>query len=94
MRSATAIVILLADVAADDLAAGRRFHRLLLELCGAGFAACPMSALADSERGRDWLRERGLIPQGRRPVNVFRVGRAPEGRVARSPRLPPEELLV
>lgn len=102
VRSSAAIVVLHHHPDEGDLAAGRRFYRFLLELCAAGFSACPMSALVDSERGRDWLRQQRIIPEGREPVSVFRVGPAPAPAASaapavpqyRSPRLPAEELLV
>ena len=102
VRSSAAIVVLHHHPDEGDLAAGRRFYRFLLELCAAGFSACPMSALVDSERGRDWLRQQQIIPEGREPVSVFRVGPAPAPAASaapavpqyRSPRLPAEELLV
>ena len=94
VRSAAMIAILHADPNQGDLASGRRFYRFLLELCRAGFAACPMSALVDSKRGRSWLRRRWGIPQPHKLISVLRIGKAATGTERRSPRLPAEELLV
>ncbi len=94
VRSSTAIAVLHAGPGGWALDSGRRFYKFLLELCRAGFSACPMSALVDSERGTQWLRETLHIAGDRRLVNVFRIGPAPPIQQCTSPRRPPEELLV
>lgn len=93
-KSASAIAIFITSKQEDPLLTGRRFYRIWLEMCQAGFSLCPMSALADSAQGSEHLRRRYGIPEGSRVVNVFRVGKASEKTVKLSPRLPAEELLV
>jgi nitroreductase len=93
-RSATALAIFHRPESEDPLTAGRRFYRLWLEITRAGFSARPMSALADDEHVVAQLRERHRVPGGSSVINVFAIGRAAPDWVARSPRLPPSELLV
>lgn len=94
VRSASAVLLFTPTKETSDFAVGRLFYRLWLEIAALGAAMVPMSALADSPPERDRLcREHG-VPESRRLANVFRVGRAPSGGVARSPRLPVDELLV
>lgn len=93
-RSACAILLLTARTSEDPFVTGRRFYRVWLEICGAGFSLCPMSALSDSVEGAAWLRRRCAISEDVSVVNVFRVGPAPERPAPASPRIPAEELLV
>lgn len=93
-RSASAILILTANGQEDPFLTGRRFYRLWLEVCGAGFSLCPMSALVDSPQGAGYLRQRYAIGGDRRIVNAFRVGLASGDALPPTPRLPAEELLV
>ncbi len=73
---------------------GRRFHRLWLELSACDWHACPLSALADDPATNAEIGAEAGIAPSRRLVNVLRVGKAPAGAVAESPRLPVDELLV
>ena len=93
-RSAHAIAIFHRHRDEDAFAIGRRFYRLWLEVCRAGFSLCPMSAVADSPEGSAWVRQRWGVPEHAAIVNVLRIGLAPEGALRASPRLPAEELLV
>lgn len=94
VRSASVVAVMHVGPDVDDIAAGQRFYRFLLGLCDVGLAACPMSALVDSRRGRAQLRHWFSIPREQRLINAFRIGWLAEDRGPRSPRLPPEELLV
>ncbi|HVR95979.1 MAG TPA: hypothetical protein VMW27_05155, partial [Thermoanaerobaculia bacterium] len=93
IRSATALLLFHLPDACTPFDAGRRFHRRWLELAAAGLHACPLSALADDPGSNAELRALADLPRDRRLVNVLRVGRAPAGAVAESPRLPAAELL-
>jgi hypothetical protein len=92
-RTASALAIFHRPHQEDGLVTGRRFYRLWLELTAAGFAARPMSVLADDPSAVALLRERWAVPASAAIINVFAVGLAPT-RAYRSPRLPPAELLV
>jgi hypothetical protein len=92
VRTATALVLFTPSRAAPAFAVGRRFYRAWLELTAAGLHAAPMSASADDRETRAALEAIGAVPPDRRLANVLRVGRAPARGVARSPRLPVEEL--
>jgi hypothetical protein len=92
-RTAAALAIFHRPKTEDGLATGRRFYRLWLESTAAGFAAHPLSALADDPASVAWLREHWGVPPAAAVINVFALGVAPPGG-SRSPRLPPEELLV
>jgi nitroreductase len=94
IRSAAALLLFHVPEACTSFDAGRRFHRRWLELAAAGFHACPLSALADDPGSNAELRLLADLPPDRRLVNVLRVGRAPAGAVAESPRLPAAELLA
>ena len=92
VRSAIALVLFMPRRADAPFGAGRRFYRLWLELTAAGLHAVPMSASADDPVAR--AQYDPLVPNDRRLMNVLRVGHAPTGTVAESPRLPVAELLV
>ncbi|PYO99580.1 MAG: hypothetical protein DMD61_06715 [Gemmatimonadetes bacterium] len=92
-RTAAALAIFHRPQTEDRLLTGRRFYRFWLELTAAGFAARPMSVLADDPFSVALLRERWAVPASAAIINVFVVGVAPVS-TCRSPRLPPEELLV
>lgn len=93
VRSACAILVLLAGAQERWFDAGQRFMRLWLRLEQAGFALCPMSSTSDSAHGQAALREAVAIDPNNRIMNVWRVGPAPRSR-PRSARLPAEELLL
>jgi hypothetical protein len=92
VRSAIALVMFMPLRADPAFGVGRRFYRLWLELTAASLHAVPMSATADDPDAR--AQYDSLVPRERRLANVLRVGHAPVGRVAESPRLPVRELLV
>ena len=94
VKSATALLCYTPRRADSAFDVGRRFYRLWLETAAAGFHLTPMSASADDARARDAIERRIALAGDRRLANVLRVGRAPAGKVAVSPRLPVDELLV
>ncbi|HET9228051.1 MAG TPA: hypothetical protein VFR31_15355 [Thermoanaerobaculia bacterium] len=94
VSSAAALLLFHAPQEQSPFDVGRRFHRLWLELSAAGWHACPLSALADDPAANAEIRAKAGLPEHRRLVNVLRVGKAPEGAVAESPRLPAGELIV
>ena len=93
VKSAAAAIVFHRPEDESAFDSGRAFYRLWLEVTAAGLVACPMSSIADSASGNDAVRARGRIPNGRRIVNVLRVGKAP-AKPPKSPRLPVSELLV
>ena len=94
VRSAVAALVFCPLRATTPFDVGRRMHRLWLEVTAAGLHLTPMSALADDPVSRAALEHQCGVGGDRRVANVFRVGRALEGAVAVSPRLPVSELLV
>ncbi|CAN5451580.1 nitroreductase family protein [soil metagenome] len=94
VRSAAVALVFCPLRALSSFDVGRRMHRLWLEVTAAGLHLAPMSALADDPASRSALEAQCGVGADRRVANVLRVGRAPEGAVAESGRLPVEELLV
>jgi nitroreductase len=92
VRSAIALVLFTPRRSDSAFDVGRRFYRLWLEITAAGLHAVPMSASADDPITR--AQYDVLVPPDRRLANVLRVGHAPDGAAAESPRLPVGELLV
>jgi hypothetical protein len=92
VRSATALLLFTPRKDQSAFAVGRRFYRMWLEITAAGLHAAPMSASADDPNNRAAIESLGKVPADRRLANVLRVGRAPASGVAKSPRLPVEEL--
>ena len=78
----------------DPLVAGRAFYRVWLAMTAQGLAACPVSVLADWPASNRSLVERHGVPEGRRLVNVFRLGLAAGTPAAARARLPVAELIV
>ena len=92
--SAAAIILFTRPKGEDPLITGRHFYRTWLELDRAGFAACPISALADHPGFNQKLCSLGAVSEGRRLVNVFRAGRPSTPQAPRHFRLPVELLIV
>ena len=78
----------------DPLVTGRAFYRAWLAMTAQGLAACPVSVLADWPASNRLLVERHGIPEGRRLVNVFRLGLAAGMPPSARARLPVTELIV
>lgn len=93
--SAGALLLFTAKADEDPFVTGRTFYRCWLEVTAAGLALCPMSVLADSKRTNNHIRNLFGIRDGRRLVNVLRVGLAPPGFPALlTARLPVDELIT
>ncbi|KIU49295.1 MULTISPECIES: hypothetical protein [Bradyrhizobium] len=92
--SASAVLLFSRPVGEDPLTTGRHFYRVWLEIDRAGFAACPISALADHPGCNERLRKLGEIGRDLRLVNVFRVGRPSKPVKPRHFRLPVDRLIV
>ncbi|WP_244624168.1 MULTISPECIES: hypothetical protein [unclassified Bosea (in: a-proteobacteria)] len=78
----------------DPLATGRAFYRAWLMMTAQGLAACPVSVLADWPASNRQLIERHGVPEGRRLVNVFRLGQPDGAPAGERARLPVSELIV
>ncbi len=92
--SAEVILIFTQDKYVSAFDAGRAFYRLWLRIVSFGLVLCPMSALVDYPDGQDYLRKQWPSVTDRKIVNVFRVGRAPEGLPQPAARLPVRELIL
>ncbi len=93
-RSAAALLVLHHSPGRGWFEAGQSFYRIWLELTRLGLSGCPMSALVDDPDECARLRTRcGLVPDAA-VVNVLRVGKTPPDGAPKSPRLPPDELVV
>lgn len=91
IRSATGLVFIFKPDGATAFEAGRLFYRLWLELTREGFSACPLSSLVDDSEARKKLMEKF---NNKTPLNVLRVGRAPQKSLYTSPRLPLKEKII
>ncbi|CCE12237.1 hypothetical protein BRAS3843_980030 [Bradyrhizobium sp. STM 3843] len=92
--SAAGLVLLFRPKHEDALVSGRHFYRLWLAIARAGFSACPMSALADAPDVNARLCALARVDDGRRLVNVFRVGRPQTTKAVSHARLPVADLIV
>jgi len=92
--SAAGILLFCRPQGEDPLITGRHFYRVWLEIDRAGFAACPISALADHADFNARLKKLGKIGDDLRLVNVFRVGRPSSPQAPRHFRLPVVQLIV
>ena len=92
--SADVLLIFTQDKHISAFEAGCAFYRLWLRITSFGLALCPMSALVDYPDGQDYLRKQWPSVTDRNIVNVFRVGRAPEGLSQPAARLPVSELIL
>jgi nitroreductase len=72
--SAAAIALFHRPAGEEPLETGRAFYRAWLAMERAGFAACPISVLADwAETNRALAADHG-VPAGRSLISVFRIG--------------------
>ena len=94
IRSSSAILLFCPRSDANPFDLGRRFYRLWLSITAAGFAACPLSAVADDRNEAGAIESARGVPPDRRIVNAFRLGIVRRGDVPESPRIPAGELLV
>ena len=92
--TADALLVMTAPRDEDAFATGRRFYRMWLEACAAGYSLCPISALADSKESAAKLVKKLRVDPDHRIVNVFRAGiRTKSQPLKLTPRLPAAELL-
>lgn len=92
--SAAGVVLFFRPRGEDPLITGRHFYRAWLEIDRAGFAACPISALADHPGFNEKLVKLGQVHNDMRLVNVFRIGRPAQSRSQRHFRLPVDRIIV
>jgi len=73
---------------------GAHFYRLWLRLEAAGFCAAVLAALADDREAAAEVARIAGVPEGRRVVSAFRIGRRPAGAMLGRARRPIAEVLV
>jgi len=95
VRSAACVALFHRPADEPELETGRRFYRVWLEIERLGLALCPMSVLADVPHAAARLMAEAGLPETRKLVTAFRIGRRPAS-ARRSPRarLPAAELIV
>lgn len=89
-----AVILFHRPVGEDPFDSGGHFYRLWLGIEAAGFGAAVLAALADDPDTNAGAKAAAGIPQDRRLVSAFRIGRRPAGPVAARARLPLGELLI
>ena len=94
VTGAAAVLVLHRPADEDGLATGRAFHRAWLRFTAAGFSGAVMAALADDDDARATLAELTGLPEGRRIVTTFRIGRNTGAKRPQRARLNPADLLV
>ena len=95
VKQAAAVVLFHRPVGEDPFVSGGHFYRLWLRIEAAGFAASVLAALADDREAATWASQAAGLPEGRRLVSAFRIGRRPAGASpAARARLPLDELIV
>ncbi len=88
------VVLFHGPASEDPFDSGGHFYRLWLRIEAAGFGAGVLAALADEPQANAWARAAVGIPNDRRIVSAFRIGRRPPGSVPPRARLPLGELLI
>lgn len=78
----------------DPFDSGRAFYRFWLRIEAAGFGVAVLAALADDPTSAERLAAMAELPQGRRIVSAFRVGRRPPHTPFAPARRSPDELIV
>ena len=94
IKSAARIALVHQPVGGDAFATGRAWYRFWLALDLVDMGGVPMSALSDSPAHAHELLAVYPLPAGRELVNVMRLGPKPGRAIARSARLPADELLL
>jgi hypothetical protein len=94
VKSAARISLIHQPAGGDAFATGRAWYRFWLALDLIDMGGVPMSALNDSHAYAHKLLAAYPLPAGRELVNVMRLGPKPAGMIARSARLPADELLL
>lgn len=78
----------------DPFVSGGHFYRCWLRIEAAGFGAAVIAALADHRPSAERIARLAQVPDGRRIVSTFRIGRRPRHDIGKRSRRPVEELLV
>jgi nitroreductase len=94
ITSAVAVIVFHRPFDEAPFESGRHFYRLWLRIEAAGFGAAVLAALADDPDAAGRLARMTGLPEERRVVSAFRIGRRPEGAPPQRARRPLEELLV
>jgi nitroreductase len=94
VRSAEAIALFSRPEAECALDTGRRFYRFWLQVAALGLSAAPMAVLADDQQACQAIRRAFGLPDSRRLITAFRLGRAPQQATGPKPRLPLSMLLI
>lgn len=94
IKSAARIALIHQPAGGDAFATGRAWYRFWLALDLVDMSGVPMSALSDSPAYAHKLLAAYPLPTGRQLVNVMRLGPKPARVIARSARLPADELLL
>lgn len=93
VKSAARIALIHQSAGGDAFATGRAWYRFWLALDLVDMGGVPMSALSDAPAYAHQLLAAYPLPAGRELVNVMRLGAKPVKVIARSARLPANELL-
>lgn len=93
-KGAAGILVLHRPLEEDPFDSGRAFYRAWLRVEAAGFGAAVMAALADDEAASVDLRALANIPDNRRIVSAFRMGRRPPHALFPRARRPVDALIV
>jgi hypothetical protein len=77
--TAAGVVVFHRPAAEAPFDSGAHFYRLWLSIERAGFGAAVLAALADDPVAAREIARMARVPDGRRIVSAFRVGRRPAG---------------
>ena len=91
---AAAIIVFHRDQGEDPFDSGRAFYRGWLRIEAAGFGAAVLAALADDPTSAQTLAAMAELPQDRRIVSAFRIGRRPPHAPFAPARRSPDDLIV
>ncbi|WP_140852633.1 hypothetical protein [Sphingomonas glacialis] len=92
--AATGVVVFHRSVGEAPFESGVAFYRLWLGIERAGFGAAVLAALADDPRAAQEIARMAGVPDGRRIVSAFRIGRRPVGGAIERARRSLDETLV
>jgi len=92
--SATAIVFFTVPKETSPLDMGRSFYRRWLEITALGYAVWPMAVIADDPDVNALCHKQYNIASHHKIINVFRIGRVPEGTTIQAARLKNAELIL
>jgi hypothetical protein len=92
--SAAAIALLHRPDGEDPIVTGRSFHRAWLAMECEDLIGCPVSVLVDHPDAQSAVARRLHVPEGRRLVGAFRIGRPAGDPFRGRARLSPDQLIV